>query len=393
MMKSDFIEKYGSFINIFLISTLVYISNQMIATTISKFADYLGAGSSMVGMVAGSFAMMALFIRPFSGQAVDNLNRKKLLLVSLGLILVATVGLAISTTVIQLIVFRGLNGIGWGIGSTLCMTLATSCFPAERVNTSIGIYALGRTIAEAVAPVMALTFINFVGFNKAYYVNVLLIVLAMILTISLKIEVDRKSDFSFSFKLQDIVAFPALIPMIITMLESIAGNSIIAFLVLYADTLSILNVGFYFTITSLISFFMRPVLANLIDKLSVKKVIIPCFVLEIISFGLLFIAKDEVFFILSAIFRGLGVAGSQTALMGMAINSVSTQKRGLASNTSYIGLDLGGFIGSNLAGIIVGMFGYRNLYAVMILFLFLAIFILLSYFKKIESVEKITLSS
>lgn len=382
MIQSDFIKKYGAFINIFLISTLVYISNQMIATTISKFADYLGAGSSLVGMVAGSFAMMALFMRPFSGQAVDNLNRKKLLLVSLGMILVATIGLSLSSSVIQLIIFRGLNGLGWGIGSTLCMTLATSCFPYDRVNTSIGIYALGRTIAEAVAPVTALALIAAIGFNKSYYVNVFLIALAIILTIFLKVEGDRKSDFSFSLKVSDIIALPALVPMSVTMLDSIAGSSIVAFLVLYADTLSIINVGFYFTITSLMSFCMRPVLANLIDKFSVKKVVIPCFVLEIISFILLFIAKNELCLVLSAVFRGIGVAGTQTALVGMAIKSVPSEKRGLASNTSYIGLDLGGFIGSNLAGMIVAMFGYRNLYAVMILFLVLAILILVRYFKK-----------
>jgi MFS family permease len=127
---------------------------------------------------------------------------------------------------------------------------------------------------------------------------------------------------------------------------------------------------------------MRPVLANLIDKFSVKKVVIPCFVLEIISFILLFIAKNELCLVLSAVFRGIGVAGTQTALVGMAIKSVPSEKRGLASNTSYIGLDLGGFIGSNLAGMIVAMFGYRNLYAVMILFLVLAILILVRYFKK-----------
>lgn len=389
MLKSDFIKKYGAFINIFLISTLVYISNQMIATTISKFADYLGAGSSLVGMVAGSFAMMALFMRPFSGQAVDNLNRKKLLLASLGMILVATIGLSLSSSVIQLVIFRGLNGLGWGIGSTLCMTLATSCFPSDRVNTSIGIYALGRTIAEAVAPVTALALIAAIGFNKSYYVNIFLIALAMILTVFLKVDGDRKSDFSFSLKVKDIIALPALVPMSVTMLDSIAGSSIVAFLVLYADTLSIINVGFYFTITSLISFCMRPVLANLIDKFSVKKVVIPCFVLEIISFILLFIAKNELCLVLSALFRGIGVAGTQTALMGMAIKSVPSEKRGLASNTSYIGLDLGGFIGSNLAGMIVAMFGYRNLYAVMILFLALAILILVSYFKKTTDFETV----
>ncbi|MDD2591967.1 MAG: hypothetical protein PHN21_04065 [Erysipelotrichaceae bacterium] len=110
MIKSEY-KKYGSFISIFVISTLVYISNQMITTTIAKFANHLGAGSSLVRIVVGSFAMMALLIRPISGQAANNLNKKHLLLGSLLIILISTIGLSSATKINHLIIFEGLKGL------------------------------------------------------------------------------------------------------------------------------------------------------------------------------------------------------------------------------------------------------------------------------------------
>ncbi|MDL2224879.1 hypothetical protein LJC20_01540 [Eubacteriales bacterium OttesenSCG-928-M02] len=48
--------------------------------------------------------------------------------------------------------------------------------------------------------------------------------------------------------------------------------------------------------------------------------------------------------------------------MSECIKRAPAHQRGSASNTSYIGTDIGVFLGSNLAGTVVSMVGYRAMY-------------------------------
>ena len=124
-MQDISLLKNKQFWSIFIIAFLIYFSNNMLAQTLPKYAYDLGASAQLIGVLAGAFAVCALLLRPVSGQLVDNENRLLLLRLTIGIILAAVTGLVFSQKVWLLILFRGLNGLGWGIGSTLCMPIAS----------------------------------------------------------------------------------------------------------------------------------------------------------------------------------------------------------------------------------------------------------------------------
>ncbi len=358
--------KNKQFVAIFVIAFLAYLSNGMVAQTLPKFAKTLGATSQVIGTLSGIFAMCALLMRPVSGQLVDNENKKMLLRVCIGIIMVSVTGLIFSHEVWLLILFRGVNGLGWGIGSTLCMTIASNCFTLEQMGTGISIYGLGQTIAQAVGPPIALQIASLFGFNFLYQFNMVICTIAFILTFFIKIEEEKKQKkYSVSFK--QMVSIPAIAPAAVTLCNSIAMSSITAFLVIFADSISVANIGIYFTIQAIAVLVVRPVMGKLLDKYGLLKVLIPCEIFMILALALIFFANSLVHFIIAAVLMGSGTAGSQPALMSECIKRSPSNQRGRASNTSYIGTDIGGFLGSNLAGVVVAMVGYRNLYLLFIL--------------------------
>ena len=77
-------------------------------------------------------------------------------------------------------------------------------------------------------------------------------------------------------------------------------------------------------------------------------------------------------FLVAAFLVGGGTAGGQPALMSECIRRVPDEERGRASNASYLGIALGWFIGDNLAGFVVSLVGYQDLYLVFMLPVFLA---------------------
>jgi MFS family permease len=361
-MEKNNILKNKQFITIFLIAFLVYFSNGMLSQTLPKYAHALGATSQIIGTLSGIFATCALFMRPFSGQLVDNEDKRLLLRITISIILISVIGLTFSKQIWMLILFRGINGIGWGIGSTLCMTIASSCFPKENLGIGIGIYGLGQTIAQAFSPMIALQVVQYYSFNFLYRFNVVICILAFILTYFIKIVDSSDKQRNYSVKINQIVCFPAIPPAMMTLCNSIAQASITSFLVIFAESISIKKIGIFFTIQACTVFLVRPFMGKMTDKYGLLKVLIPCELFFIIGLVMIFMSNNLVYFIVAAIFVGAGTAGAQPALMSECIKRAPADQRGRASNTSYIGTDIGVMVGSNLAGFVVALVGYRDLY-------------------------------
>lgn len=358
--RSPFLSR--QFLSIFVIAFLIYCSSQMLSLTLPKYANELGASSQAVGLLAGIFAMCALCMRPISGQVVDNESKKAMLRIVLLVILVSVFGLTMAKDYWLLVMFRGLNGLAWGIGSTLCMTIATNCFSQENMATGIGIYGLGQTIAQTLAPTFALPFAQKFGYNTLYWGNVALILTCLGLTFFMQVEEPRKEKRHYSFNLRTMVHMPALLPASLTMCNNIAKSSITAFLVIFAGGMNIENIGLYFTIQAVTIFVCRPFLSKMADRFGLLKMLIPCEALCIVGLALIAFSQSLPTFLVAAVLMGMSAAGEQPILMAECVKSADAQNRGRASNTSYIGTDVGNFIGSNLAGVLVAALGYRNMY-------------------------------
>jgi MFS family permease len=361
-MGSEAIFKNKQFISIFVIAFLVYFSNSMLAQTLPKYAHDLGATSQIIGMLSGIFAMCALFMRPVSGQIVDTESKKLLLRLVIGIIFLSVTGLTFSHQVWMLIIFRGLNGLGWGIGSTLCMTIASSCFDKKNLGTGIGIYGLGQTLAQAFAPMIALEVVRSYSYNFLYGFNVIICAVAFILTYFMKIDESEKKERKYSINLKKMVCFPAIPPAVMTLCNSIAQAAITSFLVIFADSISVIGIGVFFTIQAFTVLLTRPFWGKAVDKYGFFKALIPCEMLIVFGLITIFFSHALWQFIIAAVFVGAGTAGAQPVLMSECIKLASSDQRGSASNTSYIGTDIGMFTGSNLAGFVVAWVGYRNLY-------------------------------
>jgi MFS family permease len=360
------------FWSIFCIAFLIYFSNNMLAQTLPKYAYDLGASAQLIGVLAGAFAVCALMLRPVSGQLVDNENRLLLLRVTIGIILLSVTGLVFSKQVGLLILFRGINGLGWGIGSTLCMTIASGCFTKKNLGSGIGIYGLGQTIAQATAPMIGLNVSASYGYNFLYQFNVIICAVAFFLTYFVVIDSKRHQLHKYSLKLNAMIAPQAVPPAMMTMANAIAQSSITAFLVIYATRLQIAQIGIYFTVQAATVLCTRPLWGKLTDKYGSFRIILPCEMLIALGLFAIYQATELWQFLLAAILVGSGTAGDQPALMSECIRGVPSEERGRASNTNFLGIDLGWFIGGNFAGFVVSLVGYRDLYLIFILPIILA---------------------
>jgi len=75
------------------------------------------------------------------------------------------------------------------------------------------------------------------------------------------------------------------------------------------------------------------------------------------------------------------------AIQALAMKTVPNERRGAASSTNFLGLDLGSLAGPTIAGSIVQTLGYVSMWRVMSFFYIIGILILLGFRRRIAKIE------
>jgi MFS family permease len=98
-----------------------------------------------------------------------------------------------------------------------------------------------------------------------------------------------------------------------------------------------------------------------------------------------------------AAIAAIGFGSSQPALFSMCIRSEIPLKRSVGSNTLYIGMDLGLFLGPIIGSIIYEMYNYSVMFktgALIVLFAFISFIIILPlYHRRVNMLESIESAS
>ena len=367
------------YIALFIINLIVSISFSMASTSISLYVTRTGAVASVVGTVVGSLSIASLCMRPFTGIISDRTERKRLLMISLGLIAVALTGCSCTSSVPVLIFFRILHGISFSIATTVTLVLAGESVPERCMTQGMAYFALGQTFATAVAPTVGLWLGNRFGFAVTFRIAAGFLLLAVLLTFIL---VDRsKSERQaggpgLHLRFSDFFAVQAIPFCILSAIAAGATGLENGFVALFGEQLGLGNVGWYFTIAAVALLVARLFGGSLTDRH--ERVMIPLgfafMMLAFLSLGMLTrsaaLKMVGVSFGISAALKSLGLGIVQPALQAASLKSVPRDKKGAASSTYYLGTDIGQAVAPMLGGIVVeksGMFSMFSLYAIPLL--------------------------
>ena len=137
-----------AFILAWVVNFCQYLVFYVLVTTMALYAvKQFAASDAASGLASSAFVVGATFARVFSGYLVDTFGQRKILLVSLIVVVIAC-GLYLPAASLPLLILvRMLHGVGYAFASTATMALAQSAIPADRRAEGTGYYALGSTLA------------------------------------------------------------------------------------------------------------------------------------------------------------------------------------------------------------------------------------------------------
>ena len=354
------------FIILIFANIVAMVGFQMLNPNMAEYASGIGAKEAALGSVTAIFSMAALLVRPFSGKAADRLDCKKAAIFSLLGTAAAMVVYTLSDSFGLLLAARFIHGLFFGLNTTLTMAMASRVLPDGRMGSGMGIYSLGVIFSMSFGPNVGIYVADNFGFNSLFIAAAIspLVSAALILFIEKQEPVMKKGDRRSNSKpfWRTLIATEAIGPSTIGMLNAMALGAINTFIILYGKNKGVAGIGTFFLVNAVTVVAVRPLFSYLMDRVPVKRILYPCSLFMIASMLLIGFADNLMAFLIGGVLFGLGNSGAQPALQTMSLKSVGFERRGAASGTYYIGLDLGNTLGPIMMSMMISVSGYSVAY-------------------------------
>ena len=144
------------FISITIVNIFLFLSFQMIVATLPLHVEKLGATENIIGWMTGLATIAAFLIRPITGIALDKLGRKTVFFLGHIILIISTYFLGVFNYIWLIIIIRFINGLGWGLGTTTSMTVASDTIPISKFGEGIGLFNLSNGLGMAIGPIIGL---------------------------------------------------------------------------------------------------------------------------------------------------------------------------------------------------------------------------------------------
>lgn len=351
-------------LNNFFTHIVFYILMVTIALYVTKEFD---TSPSMSGLSIGIFVLASLVARIFAGKYMDRIGRKRAMIGALIVFTIAMFLHILANSFALLMLIRLIHGASHGFITTIAGAIVANLIPDERRGEGTGYYATSMNLAMAIGPFIGLLVSEHASFQIIFLVGTLIAVIDLGLSLFLNVpEADHSiipDQKTTKWHWKDFIEPRALPISNILFIMTLAYASLLSFLSLYAREIKLVETASYFFVVYAAALLIsRPFTGKWFDKYGENKLTYPLIVCLAIGFILLSQAQNEILFLLSGAFIGIGYGTLLSNFQAIAIQQSPSDRKALATSTFFMFLDLANGIGPYLMGIVIGWISFQHLY-------------------------------
>jgi len=355
---------YGpTFYLAFVACVLFFSSIHLLITPLPLYIEEIGGGPADVGVAGTTFAIAALILRPYMGRLVDTRGRKIALLIGTAIFTIGPLSYIATGSLPVFQVARMFHGIGIAAFTSAYYTLIADVTPPSRWGAALGLAGIAPSLSMIIASPLGTSLLEHTSFavvfalagvtGLASLVAVLLIREPTRQTLTLQPEDSGTTGLLDVARIRGVVA-----PSLVTLTLGLGYGTTFSFLPLFARDRGLGNVGFFFTMSSILTVASRSLGGRLSDRVGRLPVILPT--LAILAFSLLGLNWTYAFgpLMLMAVLQGIGFGGARVGLETMVVDGAPTEVRGTALSLLYFCFDLGIAVSGLLIGAVAALWGY-----------------------------------
>ncbi|MEV5039906.1 MFS transporter [Peribacillus frigoritolerans] len=358
--------------NFFLFLTFYVL---MVTLTIYTM-DHFHASQAQAGLASSIFVLGAVLVRPIAGKKIDKIGRRKMLLGSLVLFLIASIGYFLVNSLSLLLIDRFIQGFAFGLATTATGTIAADIIPNERRGEGTGYFAMSTNLAMAFGPFIGLLITQHFSYSIIFYAASLFAAFSLVASLFMNVPEGDKGGASpqKGFKISDYFEKRALPISIFIGFAGFTYSSILSYLTSFAKEMDLMDAAsFFFVVFAVFLLASRPFTGRMFDVKGENAVIYPSLLLFAVGMVILSQSHHGITLLIAGALIGVGYGTFQSSCQAISIKEAPSNRMGLATSTFFTMYDFGIGVGPFLLGFLIPFTGFKGLFIGMSVFAFVLI--------------------
>lgn len=369
---------------IFLIGTIEYI----ITGVIDMMAVDIGVSTSEVGLFVTVFALSAAIIAPILIALTINMDRKKLLLITLGIFIASNALMLTNLSYETVLWVRIIQGASGGITTVVAMAVATRLVEPEKRGNAIGIILMGLSSSLVLGVPIGTFFSEIFGWRLLFIFIGLLSLLPWLIIYKKVPSIKEEEKFTLKMQLAILGNPKILTALVITLLYIGGYATLFTYITPFLQATSQLSItpisGILF-LAGVCSFIGSKMGGQLADAKGSKFTIILGLLLQGITLLLFVVAGVNLVVLIIVLMIFMLATWSISPAQQLYLVTLAPQNPDIALsvNTSFI--QFGFALGSGLGGLVISQTSVQYLNWVGLAAVALSLLLALLLFKKMSN--------
>jgi MFS family permease len=317
----------------------------------------LNGGEFAIGVTVAVFALAAIAARPLLGRLADRYGRRVLMVGGAALAGIGGIGSSQVTEFWQLLVLRGLTGIGEAALFVGAATLIADMSPRDRRAEGASYFSVAVFGGIGMGPIIGEALLDDSNFELAFVVAGLFAFLAAFLALfaPARVESDDVIDDTIASAAsatghRKLIHPVAIMPGLVLASGVAAFSAFAAFVPDYSRSVGMASSGALFAVYALVSVLVRLFGATLPERLGPRRAVTIALGNVLIGLAILAAFPTILALWISAVFVGFGMAFNYPSLLALTVNRASDSDRAWAVSSFTMFFEVGSVAGGLLIG-------------------------------------------
>jgi len=335
------------------------------------FASSLGASWTEIGLMGTSWGLTTALLATVGGRVSDKFGRKFLLITSASLSTCAAFCYLLSSTVLQVILLRLLEGAAWAFFWPTVEALATELVEPKFAGRAIGIATISYAIAFGSSSLIGGAIAGTLGLKSTFGAYLAFSILSIIVAISLREPLRHTNKLrgipENTFR-TSVTSQPVVLAYILGVTYTIGLGTLLTFFSVFAKSfgVTLLTVGALFTL-----FWTARIIGSYTggwfsDKRGRGITALSAMLGSTGGFAVIAMSNGVYSLAAGAFIAGLSIGATFPVGVALISDHINENSRGLAMGIFETGCGFGVMVGAAIGGLLADMYSSRSPYIMVV---------------------------
>ncbi|MDN5352967.1 MAG: transporter, family, lincomycin resistance protein [Clostridiales bacterium] len=166
---------------VLVLSAFLGLFNEtMLNVALNSLMEEMHVNAGMIQWIITAYMIIVAVMVPVTAFFIQTFEVRKLYLGAMSVLLLGTIGAALSSSFVALLIFRMIQAVGTGMMVSIMMTIVLLVTPPEKRGSAMGICSCAIQLGPALGPTFSGVILQFFSWHMLFYILIPIIVGLMV---------------------------------------------------------------------------------------------------------------------------------------------------------------------------------------------------------------------